>query len=115
MEKKWHTKRHKLSCRGLEYSPDGDKLVSVGKDGVIKIADSETGKVTAKDTGAHTFCRPQRISLIGREAIDAVKYVNENIFVTGDDVGIVRVLHPTVFLTIEGMGYPNIKTRSNIS
>ena len=52
--RKWHTKRHKGSCRGVEFSYDGNTLVSVGKDGVIKLADSETGKVTAKDTEAHT-------------------------------------------------------------
>jgi len=107
VEKKWHTKRHKLSCRGLEFSPDGAQIVSVGKDGVIKIADSETGKVTAKDMEAHTFAGHQRISLIRRDAIDAVKYMNENIFVTGDDIGVVKVLSPSAFLTIEDMGYPN--------
>jgi hypothetical protein len=26
-----------------------------------------------------------------REAIDAVKHINENIFVTGDDMGVVKV------------------------
>lgn len=52
--KKWHTKRHKGSCRGVEFSSDGNKLVSVGKDGVIKLADSESGKVVMKDTEAHT-------------------------------------------------------------
>jgi WD40 repeat protein len=53
--KQWHTKRHKGSCRGLEFSPDGTSLVSVGKDAVIKIADAETGKVIAKDTEAHMY------------------------------------------------------------
>jgi len=52
--KVWSTKRHKGSCRGVEFTSDGTKLVSVGKDGVIKIADSETGKVIAKDMEAHT-------------------------------------------------------------
>lgn len=51
--KQWQTKRHKGSCRGVEFSPDGNKLVSVGKDGGIKLADSETGKVVAKDMEAH--------------------------------------------------------------
>jgi WD40 repeat protein len=53
--KQWHTKRHKGSCRGLEFSPNGNSLVSVGKDAVIKLADAETGKVIAKDTEAHTY------------------------------------------------------------
>lgn len=54
LERQWHTKRHKGSCRGVEFSPDGTILVSVGKDGVIKLADSETGKVVSKDTEAHS-------------------------------------------------------------
>ena len=53
--KLWHTKRHKGSCRGVEFSHDGSTLLSVGKDKVIKLADSETGKVLAKDTEAHTY------------------------------------------------------------
>jgi WD repeat-containing protein 55 len=50
----WQTKRHKGSCRGVEFSPDGNTLVSVGKDAVIKLANSESGKIVAKDTEAHT-------------------------------------------------------------
>ena len=52
--KQWQTKRHKGSCRGVEFSPNGERLVSVGKDGVIKLADAETGKVVMKDMEAHT-------------------------------------------------------------
>jgi WD40 repeat protein len=52
--KQWQTKRHKGSCRGVEFSPDGARLVSVGKDGAIKLADPETGKVVMKDMEAHT-------------------------------------------------------------
>ena len=90
-EKQWHTKRHKGSCRGVEFSHDGSLLVSVGKDAVIKLADSETGKVIAKDTEAHSYFPSKVEGLTGREAIDVVKYVNENIFVTGDDIGVVKV------------------------
>ena len=50
----WQTKRHKGSCRGIEFSPTGERLASVGKDGVIKLADPETGKVVMKDMEAHT-------------------------------------------------------------
>lgn len=46
----WTTKRHKGSCRALIYSEDGTSVFSVGSDGVIKRADSETGKVRAKNT-----------------------------------------------------------------
>lgn len=46
----WTTKRHKGSCRALLYSEDGSSVFSVGSDGVIKRADSVTGKVRAKNT-----------------------------------------------------------------
>lgn len=51
----WYTKRHKASCRDVTFSIDGTKLISVGKDRVIKLADSETGRVVSKDIEAHKY------------------------------------------------------------
>jgi WD40 repeat protein len=44
----WKTRRHKGSCRTLGFSIDGSQLYSAGTDGIVKAADSATGKVTAK-------------------------------------------------------------------
>lgn len=48
IETAWQTRRHKGSCRSLVYGIDGNDLFSAGTDGLVKCADTETGKVTAK-------------------------------------------------------------------
>ncbi|OAL52661.1 HET-domain-containing protein [Pyrenochaeta sp. DS3sAY3a] len=48
IETAWKTRRHKGSCRTLGYTLDGSQLFSAGTDGIVKIADSTTGRVTAK-------------------------------------------------------------------
>lgn len=46
----WHTKRHKKSCRDLcfDLPSGGDKVHSIGSEGVIKTADVRTGQVINK-------------------------------------------------------------------
>ncbi|CAO2657229.1 Nn.00g033550.m01.CDS01 [Neocucurbitaria sp. VM-36] len=48
IETAWKTRRHKGSCRTLGFSLDGAQLYSAGTDGIVKVADSATGQVTAK-------------------------------------------------------------------
>ena len=44
----WSTRRHKSSCRCLGYSLDGRSLYSAGSDGIVKAADTESGRVIGK-------------------------------------------------------------------
>lgn len=46
----WHTKRHKKSCRDLcfDLPSGGDKIYTLGSEGVIKAADLKTGQVVSK-------------------------------------------------------------------
>lgn len=48
IETAWQTRRHKGSCRTLQFSADGEALYSVGTDGIVKAAHTETGKVFGK-------------------------------------------------------------------
>jgi WD40 repeat protein len=48
VETAWRTRRHQGSCRNVAYSIDGRQLYSAGTDGLVKAADSETGRVVGK-------------------------------------------------------------------
>ncbi|TKX20169.1 WD domain-containing protein 32 [Elsinoe australis] len=44
----WRTRRHEYSCRSLAFTIDGSGLFSAGADGIVKFADTETGRVKDK-------------------------------------------------------------------
>jgi len=44
----WRTRRHKGSCRTVGFASDGATLYSAGTDGIVKAAETETGRVTSK-------------------------------------------------------------------
>ncbi|CCJ30003.1 unnamed protein product [Pneumocystis jirovecii] len=78
-ERVWHTRRHRKACRDLKYSADGLELVSVGADGVIKCASSETGQVIWKKREAH------------EDAINVVGFMSKMMLATGDDNGYIKM------------------------
>ncbi|KTW26384.1 hypothetical protein T552_02866 [Pneumocystis carinii B80] len=79
----WYTYRHRIACRDLRYSMSGEEdtidILSVGADGMIKCAKSETGKVIWRAKRAHM------------NAINVVYYLSEMNFVSGDDNGKVKL------------------------
>lgn len=70
---------HAKSCRDVEFSEDGLKLLSCSKDRSIMITDMETEKLLKYYENAHD------------DAINRLHVINENLFATGDDDGTVKV------------------------
>ncbi|XP_011638451.1 WD repeat-containing protein 55 homolog [Pogonomyrmex barbatus] len=70
---------HLKACRDIEFSEDGRLLFSAGKDLCIAITDVETEKLTRLYEEAH------------EQPIYTMTVINENVFVTGDDDGVVKL------------------------
>ncbi|KAL0101495.1 hypothetical protein PUN28_018965 [Cardiocondyla obscurior] len=70
---------HLKACRDIEFSKDGKSLFSTGKDLCIAITDVETEKLTRLYEEAH------------EQPIYTMTIINEHVFVTGDDDGIVKL------------------------
>lgn len=76
---KYKAKKHKDSIRSLEFSPKGDYLVSGGVDLSFQMIDSETFKTTLKISEAHD------------SPLNKVKALNDNLIVTGDEDGTIKL------------------------
>lgn len=75
----WSSGHHLKSCRKVLFSSDGQKLFSVSKDKAVHIMDVEAGKLLTRIPKAH------------KAPINALLLVDENIFATGDDEGMLKL------------------------
>lgn len=97
---------HLKACRDIEFSEDGRTLFSAGKDLCIAITDVETEKLTRLYEKAHEYAQHIQILSIyrylwyiltyfylitfSRQPIYTMTVINEDVFATGDDDGVVR-------------------------
>ncbi|KAL7292810.1 hypothetical protein TKK_0013636 [Trichogramma kaykai] len=70
---------HEKSCRDIDFSSDGKKIFSCGKDKAIFIHDFETQKLTGMFENAH------------KRPIYTLCIINQNNFATGDENGTVNL------------------------
>ncbi|EZA46839.1 WD repeat-containing protein 55 homolog [Ooceraea biroi] len=70
---------HLKACRDVEFSNDGRSLFSTGKDLCIAMTDMETEKLIRLYEKAH------------EQPIYSMTIINENVFATGDDDGVVKL------------------------
>ncbi|XP_041061356.1 WD repeat-containing protein 55 [Carcharodon carcharias] len=75
----WSSGHHLKSCRQLAFTPNGQELFTVSKDKSIHILNVERGKLVTKIPKAHSA------------AINSLKLIDENLFATGDDDGLLKV------------------------
>ncbi|XP_006998563.2 WD repeat-containing protein 55 [Peromyscus maniculatus bairdii] len=75
----WSSGHHLKSCRAVVFSEDGQKLVTVSKDKAIHVLDVEQGQLERRISKAHSA------------PINSLLLVDENVLVTGDDTGGIRL------------------------
>ncbi|KAL6083411.1 hypothetical protein STEG23_013159 [Scotinomys teguina] len=75
----WSSGHHLKSCRAVVFSEDGQKLVTISKDKAIHILDVEQGQLERRISKAHSA------------PINSLLLVDENVLVTGDDTGGIRL------------------------
>ncbi|KAF5350571.1 hypothetical protein D9756_008744 [Leucocoprinus leucothites] len=80
----------KRSCRGLSISEDGSRLYAVGRSKALHIIDTKTEQIETR-TSAH------------ESAINRVKTLTPWLLTTGDDEGVIKVVHAVTKSSIENM------------
>ncbi|XP_056644273.1 WD repeat-containing protein 55 homolog [Diorhabda sublineata] len=70
---------HTKACRDIEFSLDGNLLLSTSKDKSVMISDAESGKLVKFYENAHEV------------PIYCLSVIDENIFATGDDDGTIKL------------------------
>ncbi|XP_077330268.1 WD repeat-containing protein 55 isoform X2 [Lithobates pipiens] len=75
----WSSGHHLKSCRDSAFSTDGQQLFTVSKDKSIHILNVEEGKLVKRITKAHDC------------ALNSLLVIDENLFATGDESGMLKV------------------------
>ncbi|CAJ0936742.1 unnamed protein product [Ranitomeya imitator] len=75
----WSSGHHLKSCRDASFSSDGQQLFTVSKDKSIHILNVEEGKLVKRINRAHD------------SALNRLLLIDENLFATGDDSGMLKV------------------------
>ncbi|KAM9130448.1 WD repeat-containing protein 55 isoform 1-T1 [Pangshura tecta] len=75
----WSSGHHLKSCREVSFSHDGHKLFTVSKDKSIHILNVEEGRLVTRFSKAHS------------SALNSLLVIDEHLFATGDDGGMLKV------------------------
>ncbi|XP_019361549.1 PREDICTED: WD repeat-containing protein 55 [Gavialis gangeticus] len=75
----WSSGHHLKSCREVSFSHDGQKLFTVSKDKSIHILSVEEGRLVTRFLKAHS------------SALNSLLVIDEHLFATGDDNGMLKV------------------------
>ncbi|XP_043924963.1 WD repeat-containing protein 55 [Protopterus annectens] len=75
----WSSGHHLKSCREVKFSHDGQRLFTVSKDKAVHILDVEKGMLLKRFSKAHST------------SINCLLLIDENLFATGDDDGMLKV------------------------
>ncbi|KAL0084011.1 WD40-repeat-containing domain protein, partial [Phycomyces blakesleeanus] len=86
----WTEKAFKKSCRGVAFNPDGSQLYSVSKDKMILLMDTSTGQTIKSREMTH------------ENPLNSLLNLNENMFATGDDQGVIKKKSPLIQITGDG-------------